>query len=93
MFREWTIDKCSERSEEASDAFGIHDEGLPANPVIPPSYTVWKWLGKPMGLIMAGLGVLVVFFHRVTVGPKLPQPEPVITEHPDEAESDRRETP
>ena len=49
--------------------------GLPANPVIPPSYTVWKWLAKPTGLVMAVLGVFAVFFHRIAVGPKLPQPE------------------
>jgi hypothetical protein len=69
--------------------------GLPANPVIPPSYTVWKWLAKPMGLVMAVLGVFAVFFHRITIGPKLPQPEPgpVVTEHPDEAGSGRREAP
>src|ERR1700704_2589815 len=69
--------------------------GLPAVPVIPPSYTVWKWLAKPTGLLMAGLGLLAVFFHRVTVGPKVPQPEPepVITQHPDEVEAAREEKP
>jgi formate dehydrogenase iron-sulfur subunit len=67
--------------------------GLPSNPVIPPSYTVWKWLAKPAGLLMAGLGILAVVFHRLTVGPKLPQPEPrlVLTEHPDEVEATRKE--
>ena len=48
--------------------------GLPAHPVIPPTYTVWKWLAKPTGLFMAMLGVLAVFFHRLKVGPKWPQP-------------------
>jgi formate dehydrogenase iron-sulfur subunit len=48
--------------------------GLPANPVIPPTYTVWKWLAKPTGLVMAAMGVLAVFFHRLKFGPKLPQP-------------------
>jgi formate dehydrogenase iron-sulfur subunit len=69
--------------------------GLPANPVIPPSYTVWKWLAKPAGLIMAMLGLFAVFFHRITMGPKMPQPEPdtVITDHPNEADSGRREVP
>ena len=69
--------------------------GLPANPVIPPSYTIWKWLAKPTGLLMAMLGLFAVFFHRLTVGPKLPQPEepPVVTEHPDEVEAGRREKP
>jgi formate dehydrogenase iron-sulfur subunit len=45
--------------------------GLPANPVIPPSYTVWKWLAKPTGLVMAMLGVGAVFFHRVFYGAKV----------------------
>jgi hypothetical protein len=69
--------------------------GLPANPVIPPSYTVWKWLAKPTGLVMALLGVLAVFFHRIAIGPKLPQPEavPIVTEHPDETEAARKEQP
>jgi formate dehydrogenase iron-sulfur subunit len=67
--------------------------GLPSNPVIPPTYTVWKWLAKPTGLLMAALGIFAVFFHRVAVGPKVPQPEsePVITEHPDEVEAAREE--
>ncbi len=69
--------------------------GLPANPVIPPSYTIWKWLAKPTGLLMAALGIFAVFFHRIAVGPKLPQPEPVpvVTEHPDEVETREKEKP
>jgi formate dehydrogenase iron-sulfur subunit len=69
--------------------------GLPANPVIPPSYTVWKWLAKPAGLAMAFLGVFAVLFHRIAVGPKLPQPEPepVVTERPDEVDAKRKEKP
>ena len=68
---------------------------LPANPTIPPSYTVWKWLAKPTGLAMAALGILAVFFHRLTVGPKMPQPEPepVITDKPDEAAAADKEIP
>lgn len=46
--------------------------GLPANPVIPLSFTAWKWLPKPLGLGLAMFGVLAVFFHRIAVGPKLP---------------------
>jgi hypothetical protein len=63
--------------------------------VIPPSYTVWKWLAKPTGLVMAAFGILAIFFHRLAVGPKLPQPEPepVITSHPDEVEAARKEKP
>jgi len=69
--------------------------GLPSNPTIPPSYTVWKWLAKPAGLFVAFLGIFAVFFHRITVGPKWPQPEPlpVVTEQPDEAETKRSEKP
>ena len=69
--------------------------GLPSNPVIPPSYTVWKWLAKPTGLLMAAFGIFAVFFHRVAVGPKVAQPEaePVLTHQPDEAEAARKERP
>lgn len=69
--------------------------GLPKNPVIPPSYTYWKWTAKPIGLLMAGLGLLAVFFHRVSVGPKLPQPEPptIETGPREEIEAGRKETP
>jgi len=49
--------------------------GLPANPMIAPSFTIWKWLAKPIGLLITLLGVLAVFFHYVFAGPKLPQPE------------------
>src|SRR6267142_6307285 len=69
--------------------------GLPANPVIPPSYTYWKWLAKPSGLVMAGLGLLAVFFHRLAIGPKLPQPEdsPPVEPQPDTIEAERKEEP
>src|SRR5438445_11205399 len=69
--------------------------GLPANPVIPPSYTVWKWLAKPTGLAMAILGIGAVFFHSVFYGPKLPQPEPpeIETGRREEIEAGRKETP
>jgi formate dehydrogenase iron-sulfur subunit len=69
--------------------------GLPANPVIPPSYTYWKWLAKPTGLFMAGLGLLAVFFHRVSIGPKLAQPEepPPVEQQPDSVEAKRKEQP
>jgi formate dehydrogenase beta subunit len=49
--------------------------GLPANPMIAPSFTIWKWLAKPIGLAVALLGILAVFFHYIFAGPKLPQPE------------------
>src|SRR5712692_924916 len=50
--------------------------GLPADPQIPFSYTYWKWIAKPVGLIIALLGLLAVFFHYIFTGPKRPQPEP-----------------
>ena len=50
--------------------------GLPSNPQIPWSYTYWKWIAKPIGLIIALLGLLAVFFHYIFTGPKRPQPEP-----------------
>jgi formate dehydrogenase iron-sulfur subunit len=69
--------------------------GLPANPQIPASFTYWKWLFKPMGLVMAILGILAIFFHHIFIGPKLPQPEtnPVEEGHPDEVEAARKEIP
>jgi len=44
---------------------------------------------------MAGLGLLAVFFHRVAVGPKLPQPEePLPVEsQPDTVDAKRKEQP
>ena len=67
--------------------------GLPKTPVIPPSYTYWKWLAKPIGLWLGLLGILAVFFHRVAVGPKMPQPEPAIEPPPDPIELKRKEQP
>ena len=69
--------------------------GLPANPVIPPSYTYWKWIAKPIGLGMGLLGIAAVFFHRVFYGQKLPQPEPpeIRTGPQEEIEAGRKEEP
>jgi len=69
--------------------------GLPANPVIPPSYTYWKWIAKPTGLILGLLGIGAVFFHRVFYGPKLPEPEvrEVRTGPREEIEAGREERP
>jgi len=50
--------------------------GLPANPQIALSYTIWKYLAKPAMLVIALLSLLGVFFHYIFTGPKLPQPEP-----------------
>jgi formate dehydrogenase iron-sulfur subunit len=64
--------------------------GLPANPQIPVSFTYWKWLFKPLGLVMAILGILALFFHYIFIGPKLPQPEaPPVEEVSDEASPER----
>jgi hypothetical protein len=49
--------------------------GLPADPQIPFSYTFWKWLAKPAGLVIAILGLLAIIFHYVLMGPRRPQPE------------------
>jgi formate dehydrogenase iron-sulfur subunit len=51
--------------------------GLPANPLIPATFTYWKWIAKPLGLIIVLLGLLAVFFHYIFAGPKRPQPEPI----------------
>jgi len=69
--------------------------GLPATPVIPPSYTYWKWIAKPTGLVLGLLGIGAVFFHRVFYGPKLPEPAPpeVRTRPVDEIEAGREERP
>jgi formate dehydrogenase beta subunit len=69
--------------------------GLPANPQIPFSYGIWKWLAKPLALIMAVLGILGIIFHRIMIGPKVAQPEdiPPLTDRPDEVEAARKETP
>lgn len=57
--------------------------GLPANPQIPVSYTLWKYIAKPIGLFVALMGLLAIFFHYIFNGPKLPQPEaPVREEEP-----------
>ena len=49
---------------------------LPRNPQIPWSYTVWKWLAKPVLGTLSLLGLVGVLFHYVTVGPRRAQPEP-----------------
>jgi hypothetical protein len=57
--------------------------GLPSNPQIPWSYTIWKWLAKPVLGTFALFGLLGVFLHYVMVGPRRPQPEPPIKEATD----------
>jgi formate dehydrogenase iron-sulfur subunit len=48
--------------------------GLPANPTIPPTYTIWKRVAKPVGLLLALFAAPVAFFHYVMEGPKEPSP-------------------
>jgi len=48
--------------------------GLPANPQIPPTFTMWKRFAKPVALMLSLFAVPVAFFHYVTQGPKEPQP-------------------
>ena len=57
--------------------------GLPASPQIPVSYTLWKYIAKPIGLFIAMMGLFAVFFHYIFRGPMLPKPEaPVREEEP-----------
>jgi len=42
--------------------------------VIPPTYTFWKGVAKPVGLLLALFAAPVAFFHYVMEGPKEPQP-------------------
>ena len=49
---------------------------LPKNPTIPWSYTIWKWLAKPVLGTFALFGLLGVLLHYVVVGPRRAQPEP-----------------
>jgi hypothetical protein len=48
--------------------------GLPASPRIPTTFTMWKSLAKPVGLLLALLAAPVAFFHYIAEGPKEPQP-------------------
>jgi formate dehydrogenase iron-sulfur subunit len=50
--------------------------GLPANPAIGPTYTIWKRVAKPIGLLLALFAAPVAFFHYVMEGPKEAAPEP-----------------
>ncbi len=49
--------------------------GLPANPRIPISFTVWKSFFKPPGLAAAMLSFFGVVFHYVFEGPRRIQPD------------------
>jgi len=48
--------------------------GLPANPQIPPTFTLWNRFAKPIALVLSLFAAPVAFFHYVSQGPKEPQP-------------------
>ena len=50
--------------------------GLPKNPTIPISYTLWKRFLKPLSLLSVFLGAVGMVFHYVGYGPKRTLPEP-----------------
>ena len=50
--------------------------GLPANPRIPVTYTVWKRFAKPIALLLGLFAAPAAFFHYIAEGPKEPQPPP-----------------
>jgi hypothetical protein len=49
---------------------------LPKNPQIPWTYTVWKWLFKPVLAAFALFGAVGIVFHHAINGPRVTQPEP-----------------
>ena len=44
--------------------------GLPKTPVIPPSYSIWKQVAKPVALALGMLAVPAAFLHYLMEGPK-----------------------
>jgi formate dehydrogenase iron-sulfur subunit len=50
--------------------------GLPANPQIPLTFTLWKRFAKPIALVLGLFAAPVAFFHYVSQGPKEPQAPP-----------------
>lgn len=54
--------------------------GLPKNPRIPFSFTIWKSWFKPLGLIASMMTFAGVILHYVTVGPRRVQPQPPVRE-------------
>ncbi len=59
---------------ENPEAYG----GLPKDPTIPLSFTIWKSVFKPVGLLLAMTGFLGALFHYVFEGPHRPQPLPKV---------------
>ena len=50
--------------------------GLPSNPQIPMTFTLWKRVAKPVALLLSLLAAPVAFFHYVMEGPREPSPRP-----------------
>jgi formate dehydrogenase beta subunit len=67
--------------------------GLPKNPTIPLSYTVWKSVFKPLGLFVSMLGFFGVVLHYVTQGPKRTHPQPPIKQIQGGPDDNGREAP
>ena len=44
--------------------------GLPKTPVIPPSYSIWKQVAKPVALALSLLAIPAAFLHYLSAGPK-----------------------
>jgi hypothetical protein len=65
--------------------------GLPSNPRIPASFTLWKKFFKPLGLLASVSAFAGVIFHYVTEGPRRVQPQPPIKLI--DSETDPREGP
>ena len=54
--------------------------GLPKNPRIPLSFTIWKNWFKPLGLVASMMAFAGVILHYVTEGPRRVQPQPSVKE-------------
>ena len=63
--------------------------GLPSNPKVPLSFTMWKGFFKPLGLAAAMLTFVGVIFHYVIEGPRRIQPEMPIKSGGSSAEGER----
>src|SRR5213075_2653510 len=48
--------------------------GLPRNPTINLSFTLWKRVAKPVALLLGLFAAPVAFFHYITEGSREPQP-------------------
>jgi formate dehydrogenase beta subunit len=53
--------------------------GLPKTPVIPPTYTFWRNVAKPVALLVSLIAIPSTFIHYIMEGPKesqSPDPDP-----------------